>query len=170
MSGGLNFTNPERRMLRAMLGAPDAIHSLSQVMSACNWNDQAVAVGAGQGLSDKGLAETQESVRRTIHPGKEAIMQLQMDCLRLVYGHGFHLKRNQQWPNCKRSLNAMRQVQVLVYSRNSAYNLMLEPLYVRIHQHSNLNFKQEICFLHLPADEEDLSERLLAHFKGQRIG
>ena len=31
----------------------------------------AVVVGAGQGLSDKGLAETQESVRRTIHPGKE---------------------------------------------------------------------------------------------------
>ena len=71
MSGGIELTNPERRMLRAMLDAPDAIHSLSHVMNACNWSDQAVAVGAGQGLSDKGLAETQESVRRTIHPGKE---------------------------------------------------------------------------------------------------
>ena len=28
MSGGIELTNPERRMLRAMLEAPDAIHSI----------------------------------------------------------------------------------------------------------------------------------------------
>ncbi len=71
MTGTVELTNPERRMLRAMLAASNDVHSLDQIMNACDWNDQAVAVGAGQGLSDKGFVEVQESVRRTIHPGQE---------------------------------------------------------------------------------------------------
>ena len=119
MSGGIELTNPERRMLRAMLATPDTTHSLSQIMNACNWNDQTVGMGQVKWLSDKGFAVTQESVRRTIHPVKKGIMQLQTNYLRLVCGDGFHLKTNQRWPNCKRSLNDMRQDLVLVYSRNS---------------------------------------------------
>ena len=69
-------------MLRAMLAASNDVHSLDQIMNACDWNDQAVAVGAGQGLSDKGFVEVQESVRRTIHPGQEGHNASPMGCLK----------------------------------------------------------------------------------------
>jgi len=71
MTGSVELTNPERRMLRAMLASNIDVHSLDQIMNACDWSDQAVAVGAGQGLSDKGFVAVQESVRHTIHAGQE---------------------------------------------------------------------------------------------------
>ena len=71
MTDGVELTNPERRMLRSMLVAPSEVYTLDRIMDACDWNDQAVAVGAGQGLCDKGVVEIQETVRRTIHPGQE---------------------------------------------------------------------------------------------------
>ena len=71
MTDGVELTNPERRMLRSMLVAPSEVHTLDRIMDTCDWNDQAVAVGAGQGLCDKGVVEIQETVRRTIHPGQE---------------------------------------------------------------------------------------------------
>ncbi len=54
------LSNPERRMLAALLGNPDQDWSLDEVLSACSWHDQAQAVGAGQGLADAGLVSLNE--------------------------------------------------------------------------------------------------------------
>ena len=169
MSGGVELTNPERRMLRAMLGAPDAIHSLSQVMSACNWNDQAVAVGAGQGLSDKGLAETQESVRRTIHPGKEGHNAI---------ANGLLEARLWAWISSQEK-PTMAKLQAKFERHEAGPGVgLLKKLGVQLDAgtfvcEDSSALKSELqarnMFLaSLPADEEDLSERLLAHFKGRK--
>ena len=169
MSGGVELTNPERRMLRAMLDAPDAIHSLSQVMNACNWNDQAVAVGAGQGLSDKGLAETQESVRRTIHPGKEGHNAI---------ANGLLEARLWAWISSQEK-PTMAKLQAKFERHEAGPGVgLLKKLGVQLDAgtfvcEDSSALKSELqarnMFLaSLPADEEDLSERLLAHFKGRK--
>ena len=52
MTESSGLSNPERRMLRAMLGQPAQTWSLEDVMKACGWTDQAIVVGAGHGLSN----------------------------------------------------------------------------------------------------------------------
>ena len=55
-----NLVNTERRMLRVLQDGPDSKWSLEEVLKACDWTDQAVVVGAGQGLADKKLIKVIE--------------------------------------------------------------------------------------------------------------
>ncbi len=57
-----NLVNTERRMLKAMLVDSGKNWTLDEILDSCNWQDQAVAVGAGQGLANKGYAEVNEVV------------------------------------------------------------------------------------------------------------
>ena len=57
-----NLLNPERRMLRAMqLSDATRTWDLESVLAACDWTDQAVAVGAGHGLQNHGIVEVEET-------------------------------------------------------------------------------------------------------------
>ena len=56
-----NLLNPERRMLRAMqLSEASRSWDLDGILAACDWTDQAVAVGAGHGLQNHGLVDVSE--------------------------------------------------------------------------------------------------------------
>ena len=110
MTDGVELTNPERRMLRSMLVAPSEVHTLDRIMDACDWNDQAVAVGAGQGLCDKGVVEIQRRFEEQSTQVKRVTMRLQTDCLKHDFGRGFRPKMNPRWPNFKQNLSVMRPV------------------------------------------------------------
>ena len=56
------LVNTERRMLKAMLVNPGHAWTLDEILASCDWQDQAIAVGAGLGLADKGLVTAIESV------------------------------------------------------------------------------------------------------------
>ena len=58
--------NPERRMLKLIQTDSSKEWSLEEILVACEWNDQAVAVGAGLGLSNAGLVEINETVETNI--------------------------------------------------------------------------------------------------------
>jgi hypothetical protein len=74
-----NLLNPERRMLLAMQRAgTGTVWSLGEVLAACEWTDQAVAVGAGHGLQNHGLVTVEETVLREVHldvEGERAVDQ-----------------------------------------------------------------------------------------------
>ena len=56
-----NLLNPERRMLLTMQQQPTrASWNLDELLEACQWRDQAVAVGAGHGLQNHGLVDVVE--------------------------------------------------------------------------------------------------------------
>lgn len=65
-----DLSNTEKRMLKA-LQTRDGNWSLEDVLESCNWSDQAIATGAGHGLSDKGLVKIQESSSIEIRLGPE---------------------------------------------------------------------------------------------------
>ena len=57
-----SLLNPERRMLRAMQADKRAAWTLSDLLAACDWTDQVVAVGAGHGLENRGLVTVETTV------------------------------------------------------------------------------------------------------------
>ena len=69
-----SLVNTERRMLKAMLAKPDHTWSLGDILAHCDWQDQAVAVGAGQGLADKKLVRIIESTETEVRLGKNGLL------------------------------------------------------------------------------------------------
>ena len=169
MTGQVELTNPERRMLRAMLASSNDVHSLDQIMNACDWNDQAVAVGAGQGLADKGFVDIQERVRRTIHPGQEGHNAI---------ANGLLEARLWSWISSQDE-PTMAKLQAKFERHEAGPGVgLLKKLGVQLESGTFVcedasSLKSELqarnMFLaSLPADEEDLSERLLSHFKSRK--
>ena len=66
-----NLVNTERRMLKAMLADSSKAWSLSDILTACDWQDQAIAVGAGLGIAEKGYAEVSETVTTEVKLGAQ---------------------------------------------------------------------------------------------------
>lgn len=64
--------NPERRMLKVMQEKAGE-WGLEEILKSCNWSDQAIAVGAGHGLSNKGFVSTNEQITQTVKLATEGI-------------------------------------------------------------------------------------------------
>ena len=64
--------NPERRMLKVMQEKAGE-WGLEEILKSCNWSDQAIAVGAGHGLSNKGFVSTNEQITQTVKLANEGI-------------------------------------------------------------------------------------------------
>ncbi len=64
------LTNPEKRMLR-ILKDREGDWTLEEVLSACDWDDQAIAVSAGHGLSNHGFVKITESSKTDVILGSE---------------------------------------------------------------------------------------------------
>ena len=64
------LTNPERRMLRT-LQSDNKNWTLDEVLVACEWDDQAIAVAAGHGLTNHGLLKTYETSNKNVILGSE---------------------------------------------------------------------------------------------------
>ena len=58
---GHALLNPERRMLGVIQGDVAKKWTLEEILQVCNWQDQAIAVTAGHGLTNKKLAKTKET-------------------------------------------------------------------------------------------------------------
>ena len=79
------FTNPERRMLRAMQQR-DGLWDLEEVLEACNWDDQAIAVAAGHGLANHGYVKISETSVTDVILGSEGQNALSKDYLNPDFG------------------------------------------------------------------------------------
>ena len=64
------LTNPERRMLRTLQN-DNKNWTLDEVLVACEWDDQAIAVAAGHGLTNQGFLKTHETSNRDVILGSE---------------------------------------------------------------------------------------------------
>lgn len=71
-----SLVNTERRMLKAMLADSSKAWSLSDILTACDWQDQAIAVGAGLGIAEKGYAEVSETVTTEVKLGAQGQLAL----------------------------------------------------------------------------------------------
>ena len=65
-----NLDNREKRMLSVLQGREGA-WTLDEVLSACNWDDQAYVATAGHGLSNHGLVDIEETTAATLRHGSE---------------------------------------------------------------------------------------------------
>tara|TARA_B100001142_G_scaffold318351_1_gene360408 strand:- start:323 stop:1771 length:1449 start_codon:yes stop_codon:yes gene_type:complete len=156
-------------MLRAMLGQPAQTWSLEDVMKACGWTDQAIVVGAGHGLSNKGFVSVNELVRRTVKladKGRQAVSDglLESRLWRWVQAQDeptmqklqASFERNEAGPG----VGLLKKLDVQL---NDGVFGCEDPAKVKTELQSRTMFLAS-----LPADEEDLSERLLKHFNGRK--
>lgn len=169
MTESSGLSNPERRMLRAMLERPSHTWSLEDVMKACGWTDQAIVVGAGHGLSNKGFVTINELVRRTVKladKGRQAVSDglLESRLWRWVQGQEkptmqklqASFERHEAGPG----VGLLKKLDVQL---NDGVFGCDDPAKVKTELQSRAMFLAS-----LPADEEDLSERLLKHFNGRK--
>ena len=68
-----SLLNPERRMLRRMQEKPEHEWTLDEILEICEWKDQAVAVGAGHGLTNGGFVKTSETSSSLVRLAAEGL-------------------------------------------------------------------------------------------------
>ena len=66
-----NLVNPEKRLLKVLQSDQNKEWQLEELLQACDWQDQAIVVGAGQGLMEAGLIVVSETVSKTVNLGSE---------------------------------------------------------------------------------------------------
>ena len=68
-----NLVNPEKRLLKVLQSDHNKEWELQELLQACDWQDQAIVVGAGQGLMEAGLIAVKETVAKTVTLGSEGL-------------------------------------------------------------------------------------------------
>lgn len=165
-----NLLNPERRMLLKMQQNEQTVWSLDELLVACDWTDQAVAVGAGHGLENRGFVSVEENVTTEIRLDSEGDNALE-----------FGLLEQRLW-NWMMAVNepSMRALQAEFERHEAGPGVgLLKQLGVSIDggvlvaqdsTHIESVLKQRQDFLNaLPCDMNGLDDGLLQHFR-QRKG
>ncbi len=161
--------NPERRMLRVMQQKENHEWTLEEILSACEWTDQAVAVGAGHGLSNTGLVNTSESSSALVRLADEGLKARE---------NGLLEARIWNWLS-KSDTPDMKGLQSEFERHEAGPGVgLLKRLGVQLENGvftsanpSDVSTKIEArtAFLHqLPAASESLDGELLEHFKSRR--
>ena len=164
-----SLLNTERRMLKAMLENPSQNWSLSEILTSCDWQDQAVAVGAGFGLVDKGLVKVSELVTTGVRLAANGQVALQD-----------RLLEARLWDWFKSSDNpTMRSLQESFEKHEAGPGVgLLKKLGLTIDAgiftcsdesrvSDTIKTRQEFL-ANLPANANDLDSDLLNHFKNRR--
>ena len=165
-----NLLNPERRMLLKMQQNEQTVWSLDELLVACDWTDQAVAVGAGHGLENRGFVSVEENVTTEIRLDSEGDNALE-----------FGLLEQRLW-NWMKAVDepSMRALQAEFERHEAGPGVgLLKQLGVSIDggvlvaqdsTHIESVLKQRQDFLNaLPCDMNGLDDGLLQHFR-QRKG
>lgn len=161
--------NPERRMLGVIQGDPAKKWSLEEILQACNWQDQAIAVTAGHGLTNKGLAKTKETSAIEIRLDSEGEKAL---------SNGLLESRLWQWI-CSTDEPTMQNLQSTFERHEAGPGVgLLKRLGVSLEagKFSATNPDEVTAAIasrsefisSLPAAELSLESQLLDHFKGRR--
>ena len=89
-----SLLNPERRMLRALQAGERASWTLNDLLAACDWTDQVVAVGAGHGLENRGLVTVETTVVAEVVLDSSGQDAVDRGLLKHGCGRGCKAKRN----------------------------------------------------------------------------
>ena len=168
--GAPSLLNPERRMLHIMQqNQSKGKWTLSEVLQACDWNDQAIAVGAGHGLQNYGFVSVEEIVHREIRLDVEG---------KSATAHGLLEQRLWAWMQGQ-SNPTMQDLQEAFERHEAGPGVgLLKQLGVQIEQGElrakdanqiTQTIEARTSFLRsLPADESTLDPSLVAHFLSRR--
>ena len=72
--------------------ARDGEWTLSEILETCEWDDQAIAVSAGHGLSNHSYVEISESSKKSVILGSRVKKLQNMACLKQKFGILFNRK------------------------------------------------------------------------------
>ena len=125
------MTNPEKRMLKSLQGR-DGKWSLQEVLDACDWDDQAIAVSAGHGLSNHGFVKISESSELGVILGAEGENAVANGLLEARLWEFIQSNPNSTMKEISQILNAMKPAQELVCSRGWVSKLTEASLLAKV--------------------------------------
>lgn len=168
--GAPDLLNPERRMLRAMqLSEATRSWDLEGILAACEWTDQAVAVGAGHGLQNHGLVEVSEATLGEIRldtSGEQAVESgllearlwewVQSEEAATMQGLQASFERHEAGPG----VGLLKQLGVQI---SNGQLVAADPVLITD------TIAQRTAFLEsLPLDAEEADASMLKHFSGRK--
>ena len=156
-------------MLKVLQSDQNKEWKLEELLQACDWQDQAIVVGAGQGLMEAGLITVKETVSKTVNLGSEG---------RKATEFGLLERRLWEWVNANQpaSMAALQNT----FERHEAgpgvgllKRLGIE-LISGVFEFTNADdimaeIELRSNFLNsLPQDLQNLDQKLVEHFKNRR--
>ena len=161
--------NPERRMLKMMQKDESKSWSLEEVLSGCEWSDQAVAVGAGLGLSNQGFVETFESVETVIKLSSGGLSALDSGLLEARLWNWISSSKTPDMATLQQSFErheagpGVGLLKRIGVSLEGGKFSAQDPAKVE-----EIISKRSEFLSKLPATVESLESEMLEHFKGRR--
>ncbi|MFL2949460.1 MAG: phenylalanine--tRNA ligase subunit alpha [Candidatus Poseidoniaceae archaeon] len=161
--------NPERRMLSVMQQQPSMEWSLESLLSACNWTDQAVAVGAGHGLTNHGYVTTIEDVTRSVNLAKEGIKASDNGLLEMRLWNWIKAADKATMANLQASFERHEAGPGVGLLKRIGVHLVDGIFLADNPEQVEGIIQQRTAFIEsLPRTTEELSSELLDHFKSRR--
>ncbi len=163
------LVNTERRMLKAMLTNPTKVWSLSEILNACDWQDQAIAVGAGLGLTDKGLVELSETLTREVKLGVQGQSAVSEGLLEARLWDWFNLSSEPSVANLQQSFERHEAGPGIGLLKKLGVTMDGGRFTCANESKVNEIIKSRQDFLaKLPKTVGDLDDDMLAHFHNRR--
>ena len=161
--------NTERRMLKAMLDNPSHSWSLSEILNSCDWQDQAIAVGAGFGLVDKGLVDVSESVTTGVRLATNGQVALRDGLLEARLWDWFKSSDNPTMRSLQESFEKHEAGPGVGLLKK--LGLVLDAGIFTCNDESKISetiVSRQEFLANLPANADDLDLDLLNHFQNRR--
>ncbi len=164
-----NLVNTERRMLRVLQDSPDSRWSLEEVLNACDWTDQAVVVGAGQGLADKRLIKVIEQSQIEVKLATQGQLAIDNGLLEARLFNWYLESNDPSMSNLQQSFEKHEAGPGIGLLKKLGISMQAG----KFHCDDNAIVEQQIAkrtkFLNaLPCSQDEADAELLEHFKGRR--
>ena len=166
---GHALLNTERRMLGVIQGDPAKKWTLEEILQACNWQDQAIAVTAGHGLTNKKLAKTKETSSIQIRLAKEGSNAIANGLLEARLWNWICSTDEATMQNLQQSFERHEAGSGIGLLKRLGVSLEAGKFVVADADLVNAAITKRSEFIALlPALEQSLDSELLEHFKSRR--
>ena len=164
-----NLVNTERRMLKAMQSQSTKVWALSEILDECDWQDQAIAVGAGLGLADKGMVEISETITTEVRLGVQGQLALSEGLLEARLWDWFKSSDEPSMANIQQAFERHEAGPGIGLLKKLGL-VVADGIFVCDNE-SQVNeaiLARQDFLTNLPASVTDLDGDMLTHFKNRR--
>ena len=173
----VDLSNPEKRVLKVMQSDSNKIWTVSNLCESTGYNDQAIVVGAGQGLVENNLAKVTEKQQRFWKLGKEGTK---------ANSEGLLEKKLWEWvlSSDDTSMKSLQTISLVekheigigvgllktlgISLENGVFTIPQNKEEINSTIDERINFLKEISSSEKGVNENDLDSELLNHFKNRK--
>ena len=163
------LVNTERRMLGVLQSDAEKEWTLHEILSQCDWSDQAIAVGAGQGLADKKLIKVIEQSQIQVKLASEGKLALENELLEARLFNWYLATKAPSLSKLQQSFDKKEAGPGIGLLKK--LGLTIEQGQIHCHDKDLIQqiiANRETFLKSLPNSQGEVDKELLEHFKGRK--